>query len=212
MIEGTSTTSVARQPSKDARMSDDISDRVKLHDLKILSDNYYTLRMASFDFRRADGSWQHQERESYDIGDAAAVLPFDKARGQVLLIKQFRWPVFEWGQKQLLIEVIAGKLDGDTPVDCIHKEAMEEAGVTLSDPRLVTNCFVSPGAVKERVALFLASYDSTASRAKGGGHEDEGEDIAVLEMSLEEAMAMVPRGQIVDMKTIALLQAAKLET
>ena len=191
---------------------DDISGRVKLHDLKILSGNYYTLRMASFDFQRANGTWQHQERESYDIGDAAAVLPFDKARGKVLLIKQFRWPVFEWGQKQLLIEVIAGKLDGDTPVDCIHKEAMEEAGVTLSDPRLVTNCFVSPGAVKERVALFLASYDSTAPRAKGGGHEDEGEDIAVLEMSLEEAMAMIPAGQIVDMKTIALLQAAKLET
>jgi nudix-type nucleoside diphosphatase (YffH/AdpP family) len=193
-------------------MSDDISDRVRLRDLKILSGNYYTLRMASFDFRRADGTWQHQERESYDIGDAAAVLPFDKTRGRVLLIKQFRWPVYEWGQKQLLIEVIAGKLDGDTPVDCIHKEAMEEAGVTLSDPRLVTNCFVSPGAVKERVALFLASYDSSALRAKGGGHEDEGEDIAVLEMTLEEAMAMVPRGQIVDMKTIALLQAAKLET
>ena len=191
---------------------DDISGRVKLHDLKILSGNYYTLRMASFDFQRTDGEWQHQQRESYDIGDAAAVLPFDKARGKVLLIKQFRWPVFEWGQKQLLIEVIAGKLDGDTPVDCIHKEAMEEAGVTLSDPRLVTNCFVSPGAVKERVALFLASYDSTAPRAKGGGHEDEGEDIAVLEMSLEEAMAMIPAGQIVDMKTIALLQAAKLET
>jgi hypothetical protein len=62
------------------------------------------------------------------------------------------------------------------------------------------------------VALFLASYDSTAPRAKGGGHEDEGEDIAVLEMSLEEAMTMIPAGQIVDMKTIALLQAAKLET
>jgi len=212
LIEGTSTTSVARQPSKDARMSDDISDRVRLHNVKILSDNYYTLRMASFDFRRADGSWQHQERESYDIGDAAAVLPFDKARGVVLLIKQFRWPTFEWGYKQLLVEVVAGKLDGDTPLDCIHKEAMEEAGVTLSDPRLVTNCFVSPGAVKERVALFLASYDSTASRAKGGGHEDEGEDIAVMEMTLEEAMAMIARGQIVDMKTIALLQAAKLET
>jgi nudix-type nucleoside diphosphatase (YffH/AdpP family) len=191
---------------------DDISGRVKLHDLKILSGNYYTLRMASFDFLRGDGQWQHQQRESYDIGDAAAVLPFDKTRGRVLLIKQFRWPVFEWGQKQLLVEVIAGKLDGDTPVDCIHKEAMEEAGVTLSDPRLVTNCFVSPGAVKERVALFLAGYDSSAPRAKGGGHEDEGEDIAVLEMPLEEAMAMIARGQIVDMKTIALLQAAKLET
>ena len=192
-------------------MSDDIESRVKLRDVKLLSDNYYTLRTASFDFLRGDGVWQHQERESYDIGDAAAVLPFDRARDKVLLIKQFRWPTFEWGYKQLLIEVIAGKLDGDTPLDCVHKEAMEEAGVTLSHPRLVTHCFVSPGAVKERVSLFLADYDSTAPRAKGGGHEAEGEDITVLEMALDEALAMIGAGQIVDMKTIALLQAAELE-
>ncbi|HVW74216.1 MAG TPA: NUDIX domain-containing protein [Rhizomicrobium sp.] len=191
-------------------MSDDIESRVKLRDLKILSDNHYILRKASFDYLRGDGQWQHQERESYDIGDAAAVLPFDRAHGKVLLIKQFRWPLFEWGYKQLLIEVIAGKLDGDTPLDCIHKEAMEEAGVILSHPRFLTNCFVSPGAVKERVALFLADYDSTAPRAKGGGHEAEGEDILVLEMTLDEALAMIPQGEIVDMKTIALLQAAAL--
>jgi nudix-type nucleoside diphosphatase (YffH/AdpP family) len=191
-------------------MSDDIESRVKLRDLTILSDNYYTLRKTSFDFQRSDGTWQHQERESYDIGDAAAVLPFDRAHGKVLLIKQFRWPVFEWGCKELLVEVVAGKLDGDTPLDCIHKEAMEEAGVTLSDPRLVTHCFVSPGAVKERVSLFLAEYDSTAQRAKGGGHEAEGEDITVLEMALDKALAMIAAGQIVDMKTVTLLQAAKL--
>jgi nudix-type nucleoside diphosphatase (YffH/AdpP family) len=192
-------------------MSDkDISGRVRLHGLTILSDNYYVLRKASFDFRRDDGQWQQQARESYDIGDAAAVLPFDAARGKVLLIRQFRWPVFEWGYHQLLVEVIAGKLDGDTPLDCIVKEAMEEAGVTISNLRLVTHCFVSPGAVKERVSLFLAHYNSAAARAKGGGHEAEGEDIAVLEMSLDEAMAMVERGEIVDMKTILLLQAAKL--
>jgi nudix-type nucleoside diphosphatase (YffH/AdpP family) len=195
-------------------MSDknDISSRVRLHGLTILSGNHYTLRKASFDFRRGDGQWQHQERESYDIGDAAAVLPFDAARGKVLLIQQFRWPMFEWGYKQLLVEVIAGKLDGDTPRDCIVKEAMEEADVTVSNPRLVTHCFVSPGAVKERVSLFLADYDSTVARAKGGGHEAEGEDIIVLEMTLDEALAMVERGEIVDMKTILLLQAAKLGT
>jgi nudix-type nucleoside diphosphatase (YffH/AdpP family) len=192
-------------------MSDDTQDRVKLRALTTLSDNYYTLRKASFDYRRGDGQWQHQERESYDIGDAAAVLPVDRAHGKVLLIKQFRWPLFEWGYKQLLIEVIAGKLDGDTPVDCIHKEAMEEAGVTLTNPRLVTNCFVSPGAVKERVSLFLADYDSTAPRASGGGHEYEGEDIIVLETTLDEGLATIARGEIVDMKTITLLQAAKLE-
>lgn len=191
-------------------MTDDIGGRVRLQDLKILSGKYYTLRVARFDYLRGDGMWQRQERESYDIGDAAAVLPFDRARGKVLLIKQFRWPVFEWGLKQLLIEVIAGKLDGDTPLVCINKEAMEEAGVSIANPRLVSDCFVSPGAVKERVSLFVADYDCTAPRAKGGGHEAEGEDIIVLEVTLDEAMAMIARGEIVDMKTVLLLQAAKL--
>ncbi len=136
-----STISVARHTSKKSSMSDDISRRVKLHGVKILSGNYYTLRLASFDFLRGDGVWQHQERESYDIGDAAAVLPLNRARDRVLLIKQFRWPLFEWGYRQLLIEVIAGKLDGDTPLDCINKEAMEEAGVTISSPRLLSRVF-----------------------------------------------------------------------
>jgi nudix-type nucleoside diphosphatase (YffH/AdpP family) len=189
---------------------DDLSRRVKLHALKTLSDNHYTLRLADFDFQRRDGAWQRQVRESYDIGDAAAVLPYDKTGGRVLLIKQFRWPIFEWGYKRPLIEVIAGKLDGDTPSDCIKKEAMEEAGATVSNPVLVTHCFVSPGAVKERVSLFLADYDSSAPRAQGGGHEHEGEDIEVLELPLDVALAMIARGEIVDMKTILLLQAAKL--
>lgn len=191
---------------------DDIHDRVRLRELKTLSDNYYTLRKASFDFQRLDGKWQHQERESYDIGDAAAVLPFDRARGLVILIRQFRWPVFEWGYRKLLVEVIAGKLDGDTPEGCVTREALEEAGVAISKPRLVTHCFISPGAVKERASMFLAEYDSTASRAQGGGHEHEGEDIQVLEMTLDDALGMIERGEIVDMKTILLLQAAKLQT
>jgi nudix-type nucleoside diphosphatase (YffH/AdpP family) len=193
-------------------MSDDISDRVKLHELKTLCDNHYVLRRAEFDYRRADGRWQeNQRRESYDIGDAAVVLPWDRPRDRVLLIRQFRWPVFEWGCKELLIEAIAGKLDGDDPETCIHREAMEEAGVTISNPRLLSFCFLSPGAVKERASLFLADYDSTATRASGGGQEDEGEDIEVLETRLDEALAMIARGEIIDLKTIALLQAAKLE-
>ena len=190
---------------------DDISNRVRLRELWILSDSYYTLRKASFDFQRVDGKWQSQERESYDIGDAAAVLPFDAARGLVILIRQFRWPVFEWGYKKLLVEVIAGKLDGDTPTDCVTREAMEEAGVAISNPHLVTHCFISPGAVKERGSMFLADYDSQAQRAKGGGHEDEGEDIEVLELPLNDALKMVERGEIVDMKTVLLLQAAALK-
>ena len=77
--------------------------------------------------------------------------------------------------------------------------------------RLITHCFVSPGAVKERVSCFLADYDSTAPRAKGGGHAHEGEDIEILEVPLRDALAMIARGEIADMKTVMLLQAAALE-
>ena len=201
-----------RNEHEESPMSkDDINGRVRLRELITLSDNHYILRRASFDFQRRDGVWQHQVRESYDIGDAAVVLPLDRARGRVLLIRQFRWPVFEAGYRRPLIEAIAGKLDGDTPEVCIVREAMEEAGITIGNARLVAHCFVSPGAVKERGSCFLADYDSTAPRAEGGGHAHEGEDIEVLEMPLDEAIAMIAKGEIVDMKTIMLLQAAKLE-
>ena len=190
---------------------EDISARVKLRELEILSDNYYTLRNAHFDYRRRDGKWQLQSRESYDPGgDGAAVLPIDRAHGLVLLIRQFRWPAFEHGWHRLVIEAPAGKLDGDDPQTCVIKEAMEEAGVRIFNPRRLFHCFMSPGAVKERLSLFLADYDSTAPRARGGGHESEGEDIEVLEIALEAALAMAGRGEIVDAKTIMLLQAAKL--
>ena len=191
-------------------MTDDISSRVRLRELKTLSDDYYLLKRADYDFRRSDGTWQRQSRESYDIGEAAAVLPYDRARGRVLLVKQFRWPVFEAGYHRLLIEAIAGKLDGDTPEACAVREAMDEAGVKISNLRLVTHAFVSPGAVQERPSFFLADYDSTAPREKGGGHEAEGEDIEVLDVSLDAALGMIASGEIIDIKTIMLLQAAKL--
>jgi nudix-type nucleoside diphosphatase (YffH/AdpP family) len=190
----------------------DIGGRVKLHELKTLSDNHYILRRADFDWRRGDGAWQHNLRESYDMGDGAAVLPLDRARGKLLLIRQFRWPAFERGHRRLLVEAIAGKLDGDAPAACVAREAMEEAGIAITAPQLVTHCFTSPGAVTEKLSLFLAAYDSTAPRAKGGGHAEEGEDIEVLESTLDDAMAMIASGEIIDAKTIILLQAAKLRS
>ncbi len=190
---------------------DNISDRIRLRELRTLSDNHYMLRRAEFDFQRSDGRWQNeQRRESYDIGDGAAILLQDRAHDRVLLIRQFRWPAFEWGYRQLLIEAVAGKLDGDDPETCVRREAMEEAGVAVGKVELVTWCFASPGAVKERLSLFIGAYDSTAPRAKGGGHESEGEDIEVLELTLDAALALVACGEIIDMKTILLLQAAKL--
>lgn len=190
---------------------DDVSGRVRLHGLTVLSDNHYVLRKAAFDWQRSDGAWQAQMRESYDQGDGVAVLPVDPARGTVLLIRQFRWPPYEAGYRQLLIEAIAGKLDGDAPEAGACREAMEEAGVRLTNLRRIFHVFMSPGAVTERLSLFVADYDSREARGAGGGHAHEGEDIKVLEMSLDEALAMAAGGEIIDAKTILLLQYLALK-
>lgn len=191
--------------------SDVLSSRVKVTDISVLSDHHYTLRRAAFQYRRADGIWQGNIRESYDIGDGAAVLPIDRAKDKIILVRQFRWPAFEHGYRQLLTEVIAGKLDGDTPECCVVKESLEEAGLTITNPRRVYHCFMSPGAVMERLSLFVADYDSDQMRRSGGGFADEGEDIEVREMSLRDALDLIHRGEIVDAKTIILLQHAALE-
>ncbi|MGH6828207.1 MAG: NUDIX domain-containing protein [Rhizomicrobium sp.] len=184
--------------------------RVREISLSVLSKSHYVLRRAEFDFSRRDGNWQRLRRESYDVGDGAAVLPLDRARGSVLLIRQFRWPAFEHGYRELMIEAIAGKLDGDDPETCVIKEAAEEAGLAIHNPRRVLHCFMSPGAVTERLSLFVADYDSSRARTPGGGNRQEGEDIEVLELPLPEALEKVAEGEIIDAKTLLLLQWASI--
>ena len=186
--------------------SHDLEERIRRQSLNTLSNGHYTLRKVNFEFRRGDGKWQAQSRESYDIGDGAAVLPVDRNTGLVLLVRQFRWPAFEHGYHRLMIEAIAGKLDGDEPETCARKEAREEAGACLGNLRQVFHPFMSPGAVTERLHLFVADYDSSAPRMVSGGNEQEGEDIEVLELPLQSALDLVADGDIVDAKTIMLLQ------
>jgi nudix-type nucleoside diphosphatase (YffH/AdpP family) len=191
-------------------MTDDITDRVRIRDVKMLSEKRYRLREYEFDFRRGDGTWQRQDREVFDRGHAAAVLPIDPERGTVIVIRQFRLPAFLAEHRAPLVEVIAGALDGDAPDVCARREAMEEAGVEVGDLKRVFHCFMSPGAVTERMHLFVASYSSASRTAKGGGLADEGEDIEVLEMPLAQALAMIDSGEICDAKTILLLQWASM--
>jgi nudix-type nucleoside diphosphatase (YffH/AdpP family) len=192
-------------------MAEDLTDRVRIRDVKILSDKHYTLRETEFDYRRRDGAWQSLSRETFDRGHAAAVLPIDKARGTVLLIKQFRLPPYETGYRQALIEVIAGGLDGDDAETCARKEAREEAGLELGDVKEVFHCFMSPGAVSERMHLLVATYSAASRTSSGGGLAHEGEDIEVIELPLALALEMIASGDICDAKTIILLQYAAMQ-
>jgi nudix-type nucleoside diphosphatase (YffH/AdpP family) len=189
----------------------DISDRVQLHELKVLSDNWYVLRKADFSWRRKDGTWQRQEREAYDRGNGAAILLYDLPRRTVVLTSQFRMPAFLNGYRQMLIEAAAGLLDDASPEDRIRKEAEEETGYRVTHVRKIFEAFMSPGSVTEILHFFAGEYAQDAKAGAGGGIAEEGEDIEVLELAFDDAYAMIGRGEIVDAKTIMLLQWAKLD-
>lgn len=175
-----------------------------------LSDRWGLVQRHEFEFRRRNGEWQHQIRETYDRGDGAAVLLCDRADGAVILIRQFRYPAFYRGESPYLIEVCAGKLEGDDPETCARREAEEETGYRVGDLIKAFDCFMSPGSVTERLTLYVGFVDSPAGGAGGGLHH-EGEDIEVLRLPFARAMAMIESGEIADAKTLLLLQYAALK-
>jgi nudix-type nucleoside diphosphatase (YffH/AdpP family) len=187
-----------------------ISDRVRIHSTRILSDRHFRLSEVEFDYRRGDGEWQTQTREVFDRGHAAALLPYNPASRTVVLTRQFRLPAYLAGHDDLLIEAAAGLLDDETPEKRIRAEAEEEIGYRLHDVRKVFEAFLSPGGVTEKLHFFVAEYDPSMRIGSGGGLAEEGEDIEVLELPLETALAMIADGRIVDAKTIMLLQHAAL--
>ena len=187
-----------------------ISDRIRVKNVRLLSDNHYTLKTTTFEFRRANGEWQTQHRETYDRGNGAALLPYNLARRTVMLVKQFRYPAYVNGCDDLLIEAAAGLLDNESPENRIRAEAEEEIGYRLRDIRKIFEAYMSPGSVTEKLHFFVGEYQPDMKIGDGGGNADEGEDIEVLELAIDEALAMISDGRIMDAKTIMLLQYAKL--
>ena len=187
-----------------------VSDRIRVRDVRLLSDNWYVLKATTFDWRRADGSWQTQSRETYDRGNGAALLPYNLAARTVILTRQFRYPAYVNGHDDLLIEAAAGLLDDASPEERIRAEVEEETGYRLGEIRKIFECFMSPGSVTEKLHFFVAEYDAAMRVGDGGGLETEGEEIDVLELSFDEAMAMIEHGAIADAKSIILLQYAAL--
>ena len=175
-----------------------------------LYDGHYKLERVTLEQARPDGARQTIRREVFRPGDGAAVLPIDPGRGTVLLVRQLRAPAMVNGDEPELVEAIAGMVEGNTPEEAVRKEAEQEAGVRLHALHPLHRLYPSPGATAERVHLFLAEYGEADRTTAGGGLEAEGENIEVLELPLADAVAMLRRGEIVDMKTAVLLQAALL--
>jgi len=191
-------------------LKDPQANTVRVKEVQVLSDDWYILKKTRFERQRRDGSWQELTRETYDRGNGATILLYNLEQRSVILTRQFRYPAFVNGHSGMLIEAAAGLLDEASPEQRIRAEVQEETGFVVSEVRRVFEAFMSPGSVTERLYFFVATYSRETQAGDGGGNAAEGEDIEVVEMSIDEALAAIRSGLIQDAKTIMLLQYAAL--
>lgn len=186
------------------------NDRILIRKVETLSDDWFVLKKTTFDYRRKDGSWQTQSRETYDRGNGATILLYNRERRTVILTRQFRYPAYVNNHPGVLIEACAGLLDENNAEECIRRETEEETGYRLTNVTKIFDAFMSPGSVTERLYFFVAEYDSSNLLNEGGGLLSDGEDIDVLELGFDQALHMIETGEIMDGKTIMLLQYAQI--
>lgn len=166
-------------------------------------------KMVKYFFRHrlyAGGQSALIERELFERGHAVAVIPYDPITDEVVLIEQFRVGALAGKQTPWLIEVVAGIIEeGEEPVDVAQRELAEESGLSAISIEQVMSFLTSPGGTSERIDLFLAHVDSTTA-SKIAGLEDEGEDIKVLRLNVDDAIAALDSGLIINGPTVIALQ------
>jgi GDP-mannose pyrophosphatase NudK len=184
--------------------------RIQITEEKLLSDNWYVLKRFTFNYLGKNGQWTTQQREAYDRGNGATILLHNPQADTVILTRQFRLPTFVNGNPSgMLIEACAGLLDNDHPDDAIRREMEEETGYRIQHVQKVMEAYMSPGSVTEKLFFYIAQYAADTERNAGGGIDEE--EIDILELPLSQAMTMVADGEIMDGKTIMLLQHLRLQ-
>jgi GDP-mannose pyrophosphatase NudK len=188
-----------------------MNEKIRNLEVSILSDNWYILKTATFDYLGTNGTWESFSREVYDRGNGATILLYNKAKATVILTSQFRMPTYLNGNADgYMIEACAGLLDLDNPEDCIRRETEEETGYKVTSVQKVFEAYMSPGSVTEILYFFTAEYTKDMKVSDGGGLEEETENIEVMEIPFSQALEMVRTGEIKDAKTIMLLQYAQI--
>jgi nudix-type nucleoside diphosphatase (YffH/AdpP family) len=177
-----------------------------------LSSEWAILNRIDYDYKFENGNWKRLSRESYNRGNGTSILLYNKEKQTVILTKQFRMPAYDNNKKDgMSIEVCAGAIDkNEVPEVCIIREVEEEVGYKINSAKKVMECYMSPGAVTEKMFLFIAEYTDAMKINNGGGLEIEDEEIEVLEIPFLKALEMVDKFEIMDAKTIMLLQYAQI--
>ena len=186
---------------------------VKIKHSEILSQTRYSLKKLHFELQKEDGSWESQEKEVYERGNAATALLYNKEQRTIILTQQFRLPTFLNGNASgMLLETCAGLLEeGEDPDDTIKREIKEETGYAVDSVQKVYEAYTSAGALTELLHLYIAEYKKEQKVSEGGGLKEEKEDVQIVELGFDEAILWMEKGAIKDVKALILLQYARLK-
>jgi len=194
-----------------------LTSQFTVSDIEVLSkdnkfDGFFQINKYCFKHRLFAGGWSGIiEREVFERGNAAGLLPYDPITDEVVLIEQLRIPAIESMQHPWLFEIVAGIVDKEheNSKDVAKREAHEEAGLEVARCDFMLNFLSSPGGTTESTDLFVGEID--AGLATGiHGLDEEGEDIRVHVVSRNQAYEMVVNGQINNATTIIALQWLQL--
>ena len=185
--------------------------RIAILEDKTLWKGWSHLRGITFDFFREGRAPHRLTWEVFDRRNAAAILLHNIERDTVTLVRQLRIAAHLSGEYPYLLETPAGFIDdGETALQAALREAREETGYKVARATPAYAAYMSPGSVTEKLHGFYAAVTDAERVAEGGGLDDEHEDLEVVELSFAEALKMVEAGEIIDAKTIMLLQWAAL--
>ncbi len=182
---------------------------VKILKKKRLLDDFFKVDAAELQYEKFDGKFSEPVRRlNLERGEAVAVLIYVRDRDSFVLIRQFRFAVYETGRDGWIDEIVAGVLDkeGETPVECARREVREEAGYEVNEFEKIGTIFVSPGITTERIHLFIGFCNAQDKRFTGGGLAEEHEDIQIVEWTREKAWEKLQNKEIEDGKTVLALQ------
>ena len=150
-------------------------------------------------------------RLNFNRGDSVAALIHNTTDDTLVMTEQFRYPAYSKDPTQgWLLEIPAGVVEvNEEPEKTMHRELKEEVGYEVQALQPIRTFYVSPGGTSERIFLFYAAV--TDNQSGGGGLRSEGEDIRTVTLTVEDALAKMNAGEIVDAKTIIALQWLALE-
>lgn len=178
--------------------------KVSIEQKRYILDDFFKIEEAYLRFEQFNGKMSPLVRRlNLERGDSVAVLVFNQTANKLILVSQFRYPTYQ-NRHGWTIEAIAGMVDpGETPKASARREIQEETGLTIDTFEHITTFYPSPGGSSERIYLYYSEVSGDGAKYKEtGGLLGHGEDVKAVEVTLEDSLAKIKSGEIVDAKTI----------